>query len=285
MQGMVRRPRTKVLDSDSILAGINEATRSKIISLEVFAEIASTNSYLLEEPGPRPSELCIAATTNQTAGRGRRGRTWLTPPGAGLCLSMAYTFGSATDNLAALTLAMGLGAIKSLRDANVQGIRIKWPNDLIAEDRKLGGILTEAKTHANGSVTVVTGVGLNLDLGDGLDLRHEAKRAMPVADLSSHAAEVPAPETLASFLVNRLHAAITNFEADGFNPIAEEWARYDWLLGRKLTVDALSEQVVGVGAGIAADGALLVDIGAAELRRIKAGTIVAAPWGGDSVPG
>ena len=285
MQNVARRPETKVIDSESILAGIKEATRSKIVSLEVFDEIASTNSYLLEKPGPRPGELCIAATTNQTAGRGRRGRTWLTPPGTGLCLSMAYTFAGATDNLAPLTLAMGLGAIKSLQDADVHGIRVKWPNDLIAEDRKLGGILTEAKTHANGSVTVVTGVGLNLDLGDGLDLRHEAKRAMPVADLSSHAEEVPAPETLASFLVNRLHAAITNFEADGFNGIAEEWARYDWLLGRKLTVDALSEQIVGIGAGIAADGALLVDVGAADLRRIKAGTIVAAPWGGDSVPG
>lgn len=276
---------TKVLDSKSILAGIHEATRAEIASLDVFAEIASTNSYLMDKPGPRPGELRVAVTTNQTAGRGRRGRTWLAPPGSGLCLSVAHTFARATDNLSALTLAVGLGVIKALQDANVRGIRIKWPNDLIAEDRKLGGILTEARTQANGSVTVVTGVGLNLDLGDGLDLRHEAKRAMPVADLKSHVADVPAPEVLGACLVNRLHEAIKKFEADGFAGFAEEWTRYDWLLGRKLTVDALSEHVVGIGAGIASNGELLVDVGSADLRRIKSGTIVVEPWDAVSAPG
>ncbi len=185
-----------MLDSDAILADVDEVTRSQVMALDVFDEIASTNSYLMDEPGPPPGRLHIAATTNQTAGRGRQGRRWLAPPGAGLCLSIAYTVAGRTDNLSALTLAIGIGAIESLEDVNVQGVRIKWPNDLIAGEAKLGGILTEAKTHKDGSVTVVIGVGLNLDLGRGLDLGDEAKRAMPVTDLNSIAASMPAPEKL-----------------------------------------------------------------------------------------
>ncbi|MBT8086711.1 MAG: biotin--[acetyl-CoA-carboxylase] ligase [Gammaproteobacteria bacterium] len=263
-----------MLDAEAILADVNGTTRSHVTSLEVFDEIASTNSYLMDKRGPAPGELYIAVTTNQTAGRGRQGRRWLSPPGSGLCLSIAYTVASRTDNLSALTLAVGIGAITSLQDVNAQGIRIKWPNDLVAENRKLGGILTEAKTHAEGSVTVVIGVGLNLDLGEGFDLGNEAKRAMPVTDLNRIVATMPAPDTLAARLINRLHAAIMNFEAAGFAYFAREWAKHDWLLGRELTVDTSSEQLRGTGAGVARDGALLVDVGSADPRRITAGTIV-----------
>lgn len=270
----MRTPTKTVLDAATIREGLNAATRKRVASLEVFSEIASTNSYLMEKPEPPPSDMYVAVTTNQTAGRGRRGRRWLSPPGSGLCLSMAYTFTRRAGGIAPLTLAIGLGAIKSLQDVGVHGVFVKWPNDLIAGDGKLGGILTEAKTHADGSVTVVTGLGLNLDLGEGLELDDKGATALPAMDLCRYAANMPAPNVLSSCLLNRINSVMTDFERAGFALFAKEWAKYDWLRNRKLVVETLSENVSGIGAGIARDGALLLDTGGPEMQRITSGTVV-----------
>lgn len=152
------------LDSDVIRRSLDEATARRLEILEVFSEIDSTNTYLMQQPGPFPGQVRVAVTDNQTAGRGRHGRTWQSPAGSGLCLSMAYSFASSPADFPALTLAIGLGAISALQSLGVGGVQLKWPNDLIVMNGKLGGILTEAQTQSAGAVTVVTGIGLNVDL-------------------------------------------------------------------------------------------------------------------------
>ena len=131
------------LDADAILGGLGEFASHRIEEFETFAEIESTNSYLLQQPAPSPGRVRVALTDNQTAGRGRHGRTWQSPPGSGLCLSMGYTFARQPSNLPALTLAIGLGVTEALSEVGVHGVLLKWPNDLMADDGKLGGILTE----------------------------------------------------------------------------------------------------------------------------------------------
>jgi BirA family biotin operon repressor/biotin-[acetyl-CoA-carboxylase] ligase len=263
-----------VLDAETIRAGLSEETLKRVASLEIFTEIVSTNSYLMDNPGPAAGKFHIAITTNQTGGRGRQGKAWISPPGSGLCLSMAYTFADQTNDLAALTLAIGLGAIRGLQDAGVHDVFVKWPNDLIARGGKLGGILTEAKIHADGSVTVVTGLGLNLDLATGLDLVGADGYALPAVDLANHAADMPMPDVLSSHLISGIDAAVSRFQGSGFALFANEWANYDWLRDRELVIDTLLEKISGTGAGIAPDGALLVNTGVAGLQRVTSGTVV-----------
>ena len=176
------------LDSDLICGALDAATVQRLDILEVFAEIASTNTYLMQQPGPAAGRLRVAATDNQTAGRGRHGRTWQSPAGSGLCLSLAYTFASNPANLPALTLAIGLGAIDALQRVGIGGVQLKWPNDLIMMNGKLGGILTEAQSQASGNLTVVTGIGLNIDLSEQPDLEVEAEWAHRITDLKSQLA-------------------------------------------------------------------------------------------------
>lgn len=262
------------LDADVIRESIGEAAAARLYGFDAFPEIESTNTYLMQLDGPPPGWLHVAATTNQTMGRGRHGRTWQSPPGSGLCLSLAYTFGAKPPTLSALTLAIGIGVIDALEDTGVAGVQLKWPNDLIADDGKLGGILTESQSLAAGALTVVTGVGLNVNLGDRSNLGLEAGSARRVADLARLTSNLPKHEDLAARLIDSLFATFVEFEADGFDAYARRWVERDWLFGRDLVIDTPQRQVAGTGAGIADDGALLVDTGDGGVHRITSGSVV-----------
>ena len=238
------------LDADAIRRYANDPVRERLASLDVFAEIDSTNSYLMQTIGPKPGMISIAATSNQTAGRGRHGKTWESPPGSGLCLSVAYTFLGQPGNLPALTLALGLGAAAALQELGVSGLKIKWPNDLMARDAKLGGILTEVQQNSPGAVTIVAGIGINVDLQDKLDLGRS------VIDLKSLCDVTPGHEEIAGKIVTHLLRAFVDFEEQGFASATGRWSQYDWLLGRQITVHTADQRLSGVGAGVADDGGL-----------------------------
>lgn len=263
------------LDADVIRRTLDEAAVQRLGMLEVFTEIESTNSYLMQQPSPAPGQVRVAATDNQTAGRGRYGRTWQSPAGSGLCLSMAYSFALSPANLPALTLAIGLGAIGALKGLGVGGVQLKWPNDLIAMDGKLGGILTEAQTQTGGAVTVVTGIGLNIDLGEQPELVVEAERARRIIDLKSQVADLPGRNVIASRLISSLSKILVEFEAAGFSQFSGQWQQYDWLLGRQVSIDSPTNRISGICAGIADDGALLVDTPSSGRQRITSGTVMA----------
>jgi BirA family biotin operon repressor/biotin-[acetyl-CoA-carboxylase] ligase len=267
------------LDADVIRAGLGDFVSSRLARIETFAEIDSTNSYLMQRVAPAPGWFHAALTDNQTAGRGRHGRRWSSPPGSGLCLSIAYTFAEHPENLAALTLAIGLGVVEGLEDLGAPDIQLKWPNDLIADGGKLGGILTETQSRSNGAIAVVSGIGLNVELPGELDLDGDLDRPQHVVDLAGVADRVPPRNQLAAGIVERLCMTCVAFEQGGFAEHAARWSARDWLLGRKLTVDAPGHRFEGTGAGVAEDGALLVDTGAGTLSRVTSGTVTAAENG------
>ena len=264
------------LDVDDIGAELDGVTRSSLELLETFDEIESTNSYLMQREAPPPGQASVALTDNQTKGRGRHGRTWQSPPGSGLCVSVGFTFTSQPANLPALTLTIGLGAIAALERLGVSGVQLKWPNDLVAGDGKLGGILTETRSHMSGSISIVSGLGINVDLGEKSCPGVETDWAYGVADLAGFVDTMPSRHTLATCLVEGLCTTFFDYEANGFEYFAGRWPDRDWLFGRALTIETPQRQVAGVGAGIARDGALLVDTGTGAFSRITSGSVVMA---------
>ena len=264
------------LDAQIVRQSLGETTVARLGTFEALGEIDSTNSYLMQQAPPPPGQVRVAITDNQTNGRGRHGRTWLSPPGSGLCLSVAYTFEAQPGNLPALTLAVGLGVIEALEHAGVAGVRLKWPNDLIAGNGKLGGILTETQSQAAGAISVVTGVGVNIDLGDcpGFDSGPESLHS--AVDLVSIADEVPSGNALAAHLIAGLVATFADYDALGFGGFHKRWTGRDWLRGREVTVRTPLEQVTGIGAGVAGDGALLLALSDGRTCRITSGTVLAA---------
>lgn len=265
------------LDADAIrrLLGDDAAT---LESLQVFSEIESTNSYLMQQPGPSSGHFRVAATDNQTAGRGRHGRRWQSPPGSGLCLSLAYTFAERPENPSAITLAVGLGVIHALEKHRVTDVQLKWPNDLIAGDSKLGGILTEAhgQAQADGALTVVTGIGLNFDLSEQKGLLGDETRAQRVIDLRAHAGLTPDKNRFAASLVSNLSQLMLDYEARGFAPYRERWQQRDWLRGRHVAIDTPQQSISGIGVGVAENGALMVETSAAGIQHVTSGTVTMA---------
>jgi BirA family biotin operon repressor/biotin-[acetyl-CoA-carboxylase] ligase len=264
------------IDGAAVRGSLGKAVTARLEAFDAFDEIDSTNSYLMQQPGPAPGRVHVAITDNQTSGRGRHGRTWRSPPGSGLCLSLAYTFAQQPEHLAALTLGIGLGVAEVLDEMGVPGVQLKWPNDLVAGDGKLGGILTETRASRAGRITVVTGLGLNIDLGQRPDPGKDSYWATQAAELANLGPRVPERNALAARLVEGLCAVFTDFETDGFRPFARRWAERDWLLGRELVVETRGSRVSGVGAGIGDDGALLVDDGDGVISRVTSGTVARA---------
>ena len=244
--------------------------------LVVFDEIESTNTYLMQNPGPSPGMIHVAVTSNQTAGRGRHGKIWRSPPGSGVCLSLAYSFASQPDRLPALTLVLGLAAVDALESLGARNISIKWPNDLVSDDGKLGGILTEVHSQGGGATTIVAGIGVNFDLEGELDLGGENGWTTCAMDLASICKRLPQREAVAAALANQWLQACVAFESSGLGASLERWPGYDWLAGRSITVDTGERQITGTGAGLAEDGALLVEAADAGLQRVSSGNIVLA---------
>jgi BirA family biotin operon repressor/biotin-[acetyl-CoA-carboxylase] ligase len=261
------------LDATRIRDALPATTASKLLTLEVLAEIDSTNSFLQRQGGPPVGETCVAVTENQTAGRGRHGRTWQSPPGSGLCLSLSYTFAAAPGDLPALTLATGIGVVECLSGFGFTGVQLKWPNDLVALDGKLGGILTEAEMRSTGPVTVVTGLGLNIDVGERTDFVAEADRVSRIVDLRSLAEDLPSRNRLTAGLIARLLEVFAEYETAGFQNFRRRWPEHDWLYGRELSVERPGGPVTGVGAGIAPDGALLVDTRDEGTQAVSSGSV------------
>lgn len=261
------------LDETAISRDIPPNVQEYIETLATFDSIDSTNSYLLQVPAPGPGQMNIAATTNQTAGRGRQGKTWSAPAGSGLCLSVAYTFASHVRDLPALTLALGMAARKALQDLGARDVQLKWPNDLMSGDGKLAGILTEVQEQSLDGATIVAGIGVNVDLGEDFLAASKKEWDRCAIDMKSVCDMLSPPDTIAATLVTEFCTAFQDYEAWGFAPLAVHWSKYDWLSGRTIQVRTANSNVTGIASGVADDGALLLQTKDDGERRITSGTI------------
>ena len=155
-------------------------------TVTVLDNVPSTNTWLLEQPAPAAGAAEVLLALHQTAGRGRRGRTWRAPRGSGLCLSVAWTFDAMPANAPALTLALGVAAARALESIGLGEAMLKWPNDIVWQDRKLGGILVESATTPAHAFRVVAGVGINLRLPESFSLADERSSwSRGIVDLAS----------------------------------------------------------------------------------------------------
>ena len=263
--------RLDLLDADALRAALEPAVAAQLAKLEVFTELDSTNQRLLAAPPPAGKlDVCIAEF--QTQGRGRRGRRWDAPLGSGICLSVGWQFAGMPAEPAALTLAVGVAVRRVLESVAGLTISLKWPNDLVFDERKLGGILLELKAEAHGGAHVVVGVGLNVALPASL-LPELSDWPRGAVDLKTALGRDPPPRAvLAGALVNELAALLADYPTRGFAAYRPEWRSADFLRGRSVRLDDATGRLVGTALGIDADGALLVETEAGK-RRVVAGDV------------
>lgn len=259
----------ETLSGTRIERRLSAQARSRLRRLEVLADIESTNSRLFaitDLPTGR-SDVCIAEF--QSAGRGRRGRTWTAPYGSGLCMSLSWLFPESPQQIGALSLATGVGVLRALREQGVSGVGLKWPNDILCEGRKLGGILIELRAESAGPAYVVLGIGLNFRLS------MQAQRAIQASGVAAvDLAQIGALSTtgrnlLAAAILSRLVEVLTEFEQHGFRPFMNEWRDADALYGEPIRV-LLGEQTQrGIARGIDEDGGLMLETPTGLVRFVS----------------
>jgi BirA family biotin operon repressor/biotin-[acetyl-CoA-carboxylase] ligase len=260
-------------DAEMLRQSLQPETVSGLEWLQAFPQIDSTNRYLLDQPGPAPGCFQVVLADYQTAGRGRMGKSWRAPPASSICLSVAYTFQSRQSNLSSLCLATGVAVVRVLRELQVPDVTLKWPNDILVNDAKLGGILIETRSATGANPIAITGLGLNVDLAGASAEDIAPDRAGPITDLRRCVDSLPERATIVALLIDALCGALRRYDAQGFAAFIEDWNRSDWLRGRHTTVDTAAGRIAGAAAGVDADGAL--QLMTQEGRRsVRSGSIV-----------
>lgn len=239
------------------------------LAIDVVASIGSTNAELRQrfhQSDPSQGPVLLAAET-QTAGRGRAGRSWLAAPGDSLCFSLAWPLRGPVARLAGLPLVVGVALAQTLREAG-HPVALKWPNDLLLDGEKLGGILVETvpqRADATGPQWVVIGIGLNVHANSARD----AGIGHGVAALGEN---IDRNALLAS-LADALAQAMQQFDTDGLAPFIDRWQRWHALAGLPVAIHDQGRLLhQGVARGIDARGCLLLE-GASGTLAIAAGDV------------
>jgi BirA family transcriptional regulator, biotin operon repressor / biotin---[acetyl-CoA-carboxylase] ligase len=253
-------PPSEPLDAARIRERLAREVRERVRRLETEWSIASTNTMLAARAGPPAGSSEVLIAEYQTAGRGRRGRVWLAPPGGAICLSLSWTFREVPPDLGALGLVVGVCALRALKELGVTGALLKWPNDLLVGERKLGGILIDLRAESAGPASVVIGIGLNAALGAQL-LKQIAETGTPATDLKSAGlAQGVSRNQVAAGLIGACVRGLVQFEREGLKPLLEEWRQVDALRGKAVNVIAPDGATArGFARGIDVRGALLVE--------------------------
>jgi BirA family biotin operon repressor/biotin-[acetyl-CoA-carboxylase] ligase len=259
----------ELLDEAAIRSGLTPEAAAWLAGLDLRDRLDSTNGHLLRAAGrgAPAGTVCLAET--QTAGRGRIGRSWVSPFGANLYLSLLWRFEDPAQ-VAGLSLAVGVATVRALKRAGVAGIGLKWPNDLLWEDRKLGGILLEATGEAHGSLAVVVGLGLNryLPAAAARDIDQAWADLSQIPDTP-----LPPRNTLIALLLNELLPLLGDYARRGLRPWLSEWRAHHRLEGREVILHQGEARIRGRIADISPEGLLILRGEDGCLREFASGDV------------
>lgn len=253
------------------LAHLDDETREHIDDIRELTSVESTNTWLQMQAPPLPGRCTAVIADEQTAGRGQRGKTWVSSREAGLYLSLAFTFERQPNALAATALVTGIAVLDALRGIGAERLALKWPNDIFANDAKLGGILVDTTSSPKEHVCVICGIGVNIDLS-ALPAEQRAGFDNPATDLRSACRRLPERAAVVNAIFATLVPALRRFDADGLAAFRDSWEKTDWLYGKAIDVRSAGEVITGTATGIDDKGALQV---ATEtgVRRVYSGTV------------
>lgn len=222
-------------------------------SVAVLPVIDSTNQYLLDRLETLQSgDACIAEY--QQAGRGRRGRQWFSPFGANLYLSMYWRLEQGPAATVGLSLVIGIVMAEVLQELGAESVRVKWPNDLYLNDRKLAGILVELTGKTGDAAQIVIGAGINLAMRNvATDVINQGWINLQEAGINIDR------NALAIKIIKELRKALYLFEEEGLIPFLPRWKLLDNFINRQVKLIIGDKEIHGISRGINEQGGLLLE--------------------------
>ena len=240
----------ELLDKNEILNLIGQSNED---SLAVMSVIDSTNTYVKDRLHELPQGfVCLAEA--QTSGRGRRGKTWVSPFGSSIYMSMAWTFKGGYQSMAGLSLLVGIAINRSLKQLGVKDCKLKWPNDVYHNLKKLAGILVEVEGQVGSDASAVIGIGININLPNNV-----SEIDQPFIDLVSITNEPVRRNELAALIILTLTEMLKEFENKGLSPFLSEWREADLFYNEYIYLESGNNRIHGLSKGINEGGALLLE--------------------------
>ena len=258
-----------LLSQQAIEQSLSEQAAELITALDLRTVIDSTNDMAMQHTTQGSGYVCTAE--QQTAGKGRRGKPWVSPYGANLYVSAVWEFSGGAAALEGLSLAVGVAVVEALAQAGVVGATLKWPNDVLYESRKLAGILLEMSGDAAGPCQVVVGIGLNVSMPAGSVIDQ------PWIDVKTINADAAQRNQLLALLLNALMPLLAEYEQKGFSAYRDRWQSLDAFVGKEVVVMLGQQAVVGTASGVDLSGAIVLQTasgkqsfsgGEVSLRRV-----------------
>lgn len=249
-----------LLKDGDIRNNLTGKATSLLNALIIEAQTTSTNQVLLDavRNGLGHGQVCLAE--QQTAGRGRRGRSWISPYAANIYLSAGWRFTQGVTALEGLSLAVGVAVCSALESLGYRQLQLKWPNDVLLRERKLAGILIELAGDVSGECFVIVGIGLNVRMpelsGDAID--------QPWIDLASENSGVIDRNQLVAALINELLPMLSDFESDGFAVWKSAWEARNAFLGRPVRLITPASTTEGIMLGVSDSGGVRLNVNGEE---------------------
>jgi len=254
----------ELLDSQRIQSALSEQTRRYLQSLDILFDVDSTNAWLLKSPH-RHAVVCLAE--RQHAGRGRRGRDWLSPFAANLAMSMGWRFELDITAMSNFSLICGVAVVRALRKFGITDLGLKWPNDVICQGKKLGGILIEMRGESGGPCELVIGLGLNIRMSAS----SANEISQPWIDLQHYPSV--SRNLLAAAIIDELIQACLATGTDEIEAYLDEWRQLNIYHQQQVTIQMMDgSSVIGIFSDIDESGALLLNC-EQQLHRYTCGEV------------
>lgn len=260
-----------LLDSRQIESRLQPRTADLIEQIEIFPLIASTNAYLADIAHRQYASGRVCLAEYQTAGKGRRGRQWVSPFGHNIYLSLLWHYPDGPAAIAGLSLAMGVAVVRALAKLGLDEVGLKWPNDIYWRGRKLGGILIEVSGESGGPCHAVIGLGLNIYLpqqqAEGIEQAWvDLQQILGDAVISQRNA-------LVAWLLNEMLPVAADFNQQALAEYLQVWRGYDCLRDQPAEIFIGQQRFQGIVRGIDEQGMLLMEDGDGQVRPFASGEV------------
>lgn len=253
------------LNKGLIASHLSVESSAAISEIDLHSEIESTNLQAMKRISETSARGYLCLSEYQSAGKGRRGRDWVSPFGHNIYLSFVWEFDGGASQLEGLSLAVGVVVAEALNALGLEKVSLKWPNDILLNGRKLGGILLEMSGDPAGVCQVVIGIGINVRMNK----RHEIDQ--PWASIAEQLTEVSRNKLIADIL-SRLIPMLKEYGGSGFSSYQEPWESLDAHRGRLVDILSGNSSLEGVASGVYANGALRLSVEGIE-RPIYGGEV------------
>lgn len=262
----------ELLSKDLLRQFLSAESKNLITDIEIHDQIDSTNKCLSDLAHANQIDSAIfCLAEQQTAGKGRRGRQWVSPFGSNCYLSLLWRFEEGPASLSGLSLAIGVAVIRALKDQGIYNVGLKWPNDIFYQKQKLGGILLEVSGESNGPCSAVIGLGLNLHIPTSAasEIDQDWTDLNKIADDSI---KLSRNKLLAS-LMDEILQVCKDFTQKTFPAYSSEWRSYDCMQGQLVDVFIGRQSISGVIKGIDNEGLLLLQTDSGDIKHYASGEV------------